>query len=159
MLTKFSLLVCLLPFFALSQIKDSAAFFSDKPIYPYYLPMRPPGPQRDFKAVKELYHAKINAQHIASRFSGVITVLFFVNYQGEAGFFSIQAVDSNYSPVLIPQNINNPLWRLSDVILNTTQQYFESWTAGLDKEGQPVNTRKFYSFRFTNGVLSDIFPK
>jgi hypothetical protein len=135
--------------FSFSQT-DSCAFFGDKIIYPYYHPA-PPTNGKDFYTIKKQFHDEITAK---TNFSGIITVNFYINYKGETNYYRTQICDLNYRPLSITHDIDS----LCSQILQAVKQQ-SPWRPSLDEKKNPINIRKFYSFRFTNGALIEILPK
>jgi len=144
-LTVFFLLV-----YGLSSAQsDSCAFFGNKPIFPYYYPSLASG--KDFYTTKQEFRKIITAK---TDFDGIITVIFFINYKGETGYYRVQVCDAAYVPLEIGGN--NSL--LCEQALQAVKQS-GPWSAVSFKEGGVVNSRKFYSFRFKQGALVEILPK
>jgi hypothetical protein len=144
-LTVFFLLLCGLS----SAQNDSCSFFGNKPIYPYYYPSLTNG--KDFYTTKKEFRKIMTAK---TDFDGIITVIFFVNYKGEAGFYRVQVCNADYVPLEIGGN--NSL--LCEQALQAVKQS-GPWTPAFYKETGIVNSRKFYSFRFKQGTLVEILPK
>lgn len=145
-LTVFFLLVCKLS----TAQEDSCSFFGNKPIYPYYAPTLSAS-GNDFHTTKNAFRKAITAK---TDFDGIITVVFFVNYSGEANFYRMQACDNNYQPVTISSDHD----LLAEQVLAAVKQS-GPWKPAYDKKTGVVNSRKFYSFRFKQGTLIDILPK
>ena len=135
--------------FSFSQT-DSCSFFGNKPIFPYYHPTSPSN-GKDFYTVKKEFHNTITAQ---TKFNGIITVNFFINYKGETDFYKTQICDLNYKPLSLTSDIEV----LCSQVLKAVKQT-SPWKPQLDEKRNPINTRKFYSFRFNNGALIEILPK
>ena len=135
--------------FSFSQT-DSCAFFGNKPIFPYYYPTSPSN-GKDFYTVKKEFYKNITAK---TNFSGIVTINFFINYNGETDFYNTQLCDLNYQPL----NITNDTELLCSEILKAVKQT-APWKPSLDDKQNPINSRKFYSFRFNNGTLIEILPK
>jgi hypothetical protein len=129
---------------------DSCAFFGNKPIFPYYYPTSPTN-GKDFYTVKKEFRKIITAQ---TNFNGIITVNFFINYKGETDFYKTQLCDLNYQPLSVTKDIEV----LCSQILQAVKQT-SPWKPKLDEQQNPINSRKFYSFRFNNGTLLEILPK
>jgi hypothetical protein len=129
---------------------DSCSFFGNKPIFPYYHPTSPTN-GKDFYTVKKEFRETITAQ---TNFNGIVTVNFFINYKGETDFYKTQLCDLNYQPISITQNIEI----LCSQILQAVKQT-SPWRPALDEQRNPINSRKFYSFRFNKGKLIEILPK
>ncbi len=129
---------------------DSCSFFGNKPIFPYYYPTSPSN-GKDFYTVKKEFHKIITAQTL---FNGIITVNFFINYKGDTDFYNTRICDLNYKPLSITKDIE----LLCSQILQAVKQT-SPWRPQLDEQGNPINSRKFYSFRFNNGKLIEILPK
>ncbi len=129
---------------------DSCSFFGNKPIFPYYHPTSPSN-GKDFYTIKNEFHKSITAQ---TNFNGIITVIFFINYKGETDFYKTQLCDLNYQPLTISMDIE----LLCSQILKAVKQT-SPWKPKLDDQQNPINSRKFYSFRFNNGKLIEILPK
>lgn len=129
---------------------DSCSFFGNKPIFPYYHPTSPSN-GKDFYTVKKEFYKIITAQ---TNFNGIITVNFFINYNGDTDFYNTQICDLNYNPSVITKDIA----LLCSQILQAVKQT-SPWKAQLDEQRNPINSRKFYSFRFNNGKLIEILPK
>jgi hypothetical protein len=129
---------------------DSCTFFGNKPIFPYYHPTSPSN-GKDFYTVKKEFHKIITAQ---TNFNGIITVNFFINYKGETDFYKTQLCDLNYKPLSITKDIE---LLCSQILLAVKQT--SPWKPQLDEQRNPINSRKFYSFRFNNGKLIEILPK
>lgn len=129
---------------------DSCSFFGNRPIFPYYHPTSPSN-GKDFYTVKKEFLKTINAQ---TNFNGIIAVNFFINYKGETDFYSTQICDLNYKVLTISRDIE----LLCSQILHAVKQT-SPWRPALDEKKNPINSRKFYSFRFNNGTLIEILPK
>ena len=129
---------------------DSCSFFGNKPIFPYYYPTSPNN-GKDFYTIKKEFRKIITAQ---TNFNGIITVNFFINCKGETDFYKTQLCDLNYQPLLITKDIE----LLCSQILQAVKQT-SPWKHQLDEQRNPINSRKFYSFRFSNGKLIEILPK
>jgi hypothetical protein len=132
-----------------SAQNDSCSFFGNKPIYPYYYPSPLNG--KDFYTTKKEFGKVITAK---TNFDGIITVIFFINYKGETGYYRIQVCNADYTPLEIDSN--NSL--LCEQALQAVKQS-GPWKPASGKEIGPVNSRKFYSFRFKQGTLVEILPK
>jgi hypothetical protein len=128
---------------------DSCSFFGNRAIYPYYHPE--PKNSKDFYTLKKELQKNIIAQ---TNFNGIITIIFFINFQGETGFYTTQICDLNYIPVSITKE--NEL--LCSQILEAVKQT-GPWKPAIDDKKVTLNTRKFYSFKFNKGNLIEIFPK
>lgn len=146
---KLTIFVSFVYHIAFSQT-DSCDFFGDKPIFPYYR-FTPSSNHKDFYTLKKEFRKTISAQ---TNFNGIITVNFFVNYKGETDFYKTQLCDLNYKPLSISKDIE----LLCSQILQAVKQVSPS-RAVLDEQRNPINSRKFYSFRFNNGKLIEILPK
>ena len=129
---------------------DSCAFFGNRPIFPYYHP-NPPSNGKDFYTTKKEFQNVITAQ---TNFNGIITINFYINYKGEADYYRTQICDLNYLPLSISKDIE----LLSSQILFAVK-LTSPWIPASNELHQPINSRKFYSFRFTNGKLIEILPK
>ena len=129
---------------------DSCAFFGNKPIFPYYHPTSPSN-GKDFYTIKKEFHKTITAQ---TNFNGIIIVNFFINYQSETNFYTTQLCDLNYKPLSTTNNTE----LLCSQVLQAVKQT-SPWKPQLDEKRNPINSRKFYSFRFSNGTLIEILPK
>lgn len=129
---------------------DSCAFFGNKPIFPYYHPI-PPNNGKDFYTIKKEFRKTITAK---TNFNGIITVNFFINYNGETDFYTFQICDLNYTPLIITTEIE-PL--CAQILLAVKQT--SPWKPSLGEKKNSINSRKFYSFRFNNGILIEILPK
>jgi len=129
---------------------DSCSFFGGKPIFPYYHPTSPSN-GKDFYTVKKEFHNTITAQ---THFNGIITIIFFINYKGETDFYKTQICDLNYQPLSITSEIELLCSQVLEAVKQTSP-----WKPQLDERKNPINTRKFYSFRFNNGALIEILPK
>lgn len=147
----FKLTVILLFAFNISfSQKDSCEFFRDKLIYPYYHPT-PPNNGKDFYTIKKEFLNIISAQ---TNFNGIITVIFFINYQGETKYYNTQVCDLNYKSL----NITNDIEPLCSQVLLAVKQT-SPWKPALDDKKNTINSRKFYSFRFNSGTLIEVLPK
>lgn len=147
----FKLTILLLFAFNISfSQKDSCEFFGDKLIYPYYHPA-PTSNRKDFYTIKKEFRNTITAK---TNFNGIITIIFFINYKGETNYYTTQVCDLNYKSL----NINNDIELLCEQILLAVKQ-MSPWKPALDEKKNPINLRKFYSFRFNNGTLIEILPK
>ncbi len=129
---------------------DSCDFFGNKAIFPYYHPNQPNN-GKDFYTVKKEFHKTIT---VRTNFNGIITVNFFINYNGETNFYNTQICDLNYKPLSITKDIE----LLCSQILQAVKQT-SPWKPALDEKRNPINSRKFYSFKFNNGILIEILPK
>lgn len=134
---------------AISQT-DSCEFFGDKIIFPYYHPS-PPSNGKDFYTIKKEFRNAITAQ---TNFNGIITVNFFINYKGQTNYYKTQVCDLNYKSL----NITHDIELLCSQVLQAVKQT-SPWKPALDEQRSPINSRKFYSFRFNNGTLIEILPK
>lgn len=143
-------LLSLLVFGSAFSQTDSCAFFGSKPIFPYYHPSSPNN-GKDFYTIKKEFRKIISAQ---TDFNGIITVNFFINYKGETNYYTTQICDLNYKPLANTNDIK----LLSDQTLLAVKQT-SPWKPSLDEKRNPINSRKFYSFRFNNGTLIEILPK
>ena len=129
---------------------DSCSFFGNKPIFPYYYPSQPSN-GKDFYTTKLEFRKAITAE---SSFSGIITVIFFINYLGETDFYRLGLCDPAYNP--LPVSGENSL--LCEQVLQAVKQS-GPWKPSYHKESGNLNSRKFYSFRFDQGALIEILPK
>lgn len=129
---------------------DSCNFFGNRPIYPYYHHTSPNN-GKDFYTVKKEFQKIITAQ---TNFNGIITVNFFINYKGETDFYKTQICDLEYKPQSITANIELLCSQILQAVKGTSP-----WKPALDEKRNPINSRKFYSFRFNNGKLIEILPK
>lgn len=146
----FKLAVVLLFVYSISFSQtDSCYFFGNKPIYPYY--RFTPNNNKDFYTVKKEFHSIITAQ---TNFNGIITINFFINYKGETDFYKTQLCDLYYKPLSITSDIELLCSQTLQAVKQTAP-----WKPALDDNRNPINSRKFYSFRFNNGTLIEILPK
>ncbi len=129
---------------------DSCAFFKNKSIYPYYY-ANGISNSKDFYTQKKEFRNTITAK---TNFNGIITIYFFINDAGETNFYTMQLCDLNYKTI----SITNDNKILSNQVLEAVKNT-SPWKPMLDENKQPVNCRKFYSFKFNNGNLSEILPK
>ena len=129
---------------------DSCSFFGNKPIFPYYHPTQPTN-GKDFYTIKKGFYQTITAK---TNFSGVITISFFINYKGETDFYKTQVCDLNYQPLSISTDIEALCTQVLQAVKQTSP-----WKPSIDEQHNPINSRKFYSFRFNNGTLIEILPK
>ncbi len=132
-----------------SAQNDSCAFFGNTPVFPYYHPSLASG--NDFYTTKKTFRKIITAK---TDFDGIITVIFFINSKGEAGYYRVQVCDAAYAP--LEAGGNNSL--LCEQALQAVKQS-GPWKPAFYKETGIVNSRKFYSFRFKQGTLVEILPK
>lgn len=139
------------------QIKDSLNFFDNRVVSPYYFQQQPLRNEFSFYKIKQAFRQSVDTLGNIDNFSGILTITFFVNYKGESNYFSVKAVDDNYQPVEINQH--QKLRRLSSTLVHTSQHGLGAWIPAIDKNSEGVNSRKFYSFKFINGTLAEIFPK
>lgn len=147
----FKLTIALLFVYGISFSQtDSCSFFGNKPISPYYHPTSLSN-GKDFYTVKKEFQKIITTQ---TNFNGIITVNFFINYKGDTDFYNTQICDLQYKPLSITKDIE----LLCSQILQAVKQT-SPWKPGLDEKKNPINSRKFYSFRFNNGQLIEILPK
>lgn len=136
--------------FAQTKPTDSCTFFNNKPIYPYYSNNGITN-GKDFYTQKKEFRNSIT---VKTNFNGIITVYFFINDAGETNFYTSQLCDLNYKTIAITKDIE-PLWtQVLEAVKNTAP-----WKPMLEENKQPVNSRKFYSFKFNNGQLIEILPK
>jgi hypothetical protein len=145
-LTIIALFVCSI---SLAQT-DSCLFFGDKLIYPYYHPS-PPSNGKDFYTIKKEFRQAIIAP---TSFTGIITVNFFINYKGETNYYRTQICDLNYKPL----NLTHEIEPLCSQILQAIK-IMSPWQPSYDEKKNLINIRKFYSFKFNNGILLEILPK
>lgn len=129
---------------------DSCLFFGNRPIFPYYHPTSPSN-GKDFYTVKQDFRKVITTE---TNFSGIITVNFFINYKGETDFYKTQICDLDYKSLPVSTDIE----LLCSQILQAVKQT-SPWKPQIDEKRNPINSRKFYSFRFNNGKLIEILPK
>lgn len=129
---------------------DSCAFFNNKPIYPYYSNNGIIN-GKDFYTQKKEFRNSITAK---TNFNGIITVYFFLNDVGETNFYTTQLCDLNYKTIVITKDIEPLCTQVLEAVKKTAP-----WKPMLDETKQPVNSRKFYSFKFNNGQLIEILPK
>ena len=146
---KFTIILLFIYNISFSQT-DSCLFFGNKPIFPYYYPSQPTN-GRDFYTTKKEFLKKITAE---TSFDGIVTVIFFINYKGETNFYTTQICDLNYKPLSITNDIELLCSQILEAVTQTTP-----WKPALDDKRNPINSRKFYSFRFDNGILLEILPK
>lgn len=136
--------------FAQIKSSDSCTFFNNKPIYPYYYPnILSNG--KDFYTQKKEFRNSITAK---TNFNGIINVYFFINDAGETNFYTTQLCDLNYKTISITKDIELLCNQVLEAVKNTAP-----WKPMIDENNQTVNSRKFYSFKFNNGNLSEILPK
>jgi hypothetical protein len=128
----------------------AVAFLATNLFFPYYHPTSPSN-GKDFYTIKKEFHKAITAQ---TTFNGIITVNFFINFKGETDFYKTQLCDLHYKPLPITKDIE----LLCSQILQAVKQT-SPWKPQLDEQRNPINSRKFYSFRFNNGKLIEILPK
>jgi hypothetical protein len=83
--------------------------------------------------------------------SGIITVQFKVNCNGEIGDFKIQQCDLNYQLITLNKKITS--------YFLTKTKLLKNWIPAKDEDGNTVNSHKFFSFRLKDGVLLEILPK
>lgn len=145
---KLSLFILLVPFISFAQL-DSCTFFGNRPIYPYYNPEQKNS--KNFHTIKNDFRKVITAK---TNFDGIITVIFFINYKGETGYYSTKLCDLNYQNLTETVELN----LLCSQVLTAVKQS-GPWIAAVDDKKQTLNSRKFYSFRFNKGNLIEILPK
>jgi hypothetical protein len=136
------------PFISFAQT-DSCAFFGNRAIYPYYNPE--PKNSKNFYTIKNDFRKIITAK---TNFDGIISVIFFINYKGETGYYSTKLCDLNYQE--LPEA--NDIKELCSQVLTAVEQS-GPWIAPVDDKNKTLNSRKFYSFRFNKGNLIEILPK
>jgi hypothetical protein len=147
-------LVCFVLFcnFLFSQEKDTSfTLCNDGNIYPYYHP--------ELKYKDGFWEIKQHFQstYLTTKFqalksnSGIITVQFKVNCKGQIGDFILQQCDLSYQPTTLDKEI-------TDYFLTATKM-LKNWIPAKDKEGNIVNSHKFFSFRIKEGILLEILPK
>lgn len=117
-------------------------------VYPYYNPdLKYEG---DFYAIKE--HFTTNFQKVNSQPNhGVVRIRFQVNCKGQAGNYQIETYNYNFQKDSVHAAITEQL-------LSLTQQ-LQAWIPAKNKEGEEVNSHKFFAFHIKNGELIDIMPK
>ncbi len=132
--------------------QDSCRWFGGKPIYPYYHPTQPkPLSGKDFYTLKK----EFASAHIAkTNFSGILTIIFYINDKGETNYYRSQAADSDYNPV---EN-NHEVKIIGDQFIPVIKKIGQ-WIPGRDAQNEIVNSRKFYAFKFNKGELVEILPK
>ena len=147
----FKLTVVLLFVYSISfSQNDSCDFFGNKPIFPYYYPSSPNN-GKDFYTIKKEFLKTIVAK---TNFNGIVTINFFINYKGDTDFYNTQLCDLSYKPISITEDLD----LLCSQILQAVKQT-SPWKPSYDEKRNPINSRKFYSFRFNNGTLIEILPK
>lgn len=131
---------------------DSCRWFGGKPIYPYYHPAQPkPASGKDFYTLKKEF---VSAYVTKTGFSGLITIIFYINYKGETNYYRSQAADPDYNPIENNKEVNNIAEQFIPVIKKVGL-----WIPGRDAQNEIVNSRKFYAFKFEKGELVEILPK
>ena len=138
--------------FSQSPAEDSCRWFGGKPIYPYYHPTQPkPASGKDFYTLKKEF---AKAYLTKAGFSGIITIIFYINYKGETNYYRVQAADPDYKPIE-----NSPGVKvIADQLIPVIKQ-IGVWIPGRDAQNEIVNSRKFYAFKFDKGELVEILPK
>ncbi len=138
--------------FSQSPQQDSCRWFGGKPIYPYYHPTQPrPVSGKDFYTLKKEFS---NAYVTKTGFSGLITIIFYINYKGETNYYRSQAADLDYKPIENNKEAKIIAEQFIPVIKN-----IGAWVPGRDAQNEIVNSRKFYAFKFEKGELVEILPK
>ncbi len=135
--------------FAQYDTNDSCIFFGNRPVFPYYHPSQPTC-SKDFYTIKKDF---INAFDTISNFDGIITISFFINYKGETNYYNSTFLDLNYQTLNAPELLNLLAKKLIIVI-----KKLGVWKPVI-YNNTTINSRKFYSFRFTKGKISEILPK
>lgn len=138
--------------FSQTPQQDSCRWFGGKPIYPYYHPTQPkPASGKEFYTLKKEF---ANAYLTKANFSGIVTIIFYINYKGETNYYRSQAADADYNPIE-----NNKEVRIISEQFITVIKNMGAWIPGRDAQNEIVNSRKFYAFKFDNGELVEILPK
>jgi hypothetical protein len=138
--------------FSQTPQQDSCRWFGGKPIYPYYHPTQPkPASGKDFHTLKKEF---ANAYVAKTSFSGIITIIFYINYNGETNYYRALAADSDYNAIENNHEVKIIANQFIPVIKKLGQ-----WIPGRDAQNEIVNSRKFYSFKFNKGELVEILPK
>jgi len=137
--------------FSQTQKEDSCRWFGGKPIYPYYHPMQPkPVSGKDFYTLKKEF---ASAHITKTNFTGIVTIIFYINYNGETNYYRSQAADSDYNPV-----DNRDVKIIAEQFIPVIKN-IGLWVPGRDAQNEIVNSRKFYAFKFDKGELVEILPK
>ena len=153
MLKSFFIIACIFCSTQLfSQEKDTTFKLCEQSkTYPYYY--HELSYQGGFWEIKQHYISKyptLTFQKLKNN-TGIITIQFKVNCEGQTGDFTILQCDLNYQPMSLNKEITTHF-------LNETKK-LKNWIPGKDEEGNNVNSHKFFSFRIKDGVLLEILPK
>ncbi len=109
--------------------------------------------ERSFYEIKNHFrenYSSLNASELSNN-SGIITIQFKINCQGDVGKFSFSSCDLSYNSTEI-----NPM--ITDFFMKKAKS-IGRWNEAIDDEGNPGNVHKFYSFRIVNGKITEILPK
>ena len=135
-----------------SQEKDTTYVLCGEGItWPYYYPdLTYKG---GFWEIKQHFNSNYPTKKFQSlkNNTGIITIQFKVNCNGETGDFVLQQCDFNYQKTTVNKKITTYL-------LNQTK-LLNDWIPAKDKNGEIVNSHTFFSFRIKDGVLLEILPK
>lgn len=83
--------------------------------------------------------------------SGLVTIQFVVNCNGQTGKFNTQSCDLSYEST----DVNNTI--ISHLLALTKQ--LDQWIPAKDDHQNTVNSHTFLSFRIENGKIIEILPK
>lgn len=138
--------------FGQAQESDTSFVICDGgPVWPYYYPDLLN--KASFWDIKKHFENEYPYQRFKSleHNSGIITVQFVVNCEGQMGNFKVLTCDLNY----LKKELNS---EISTYFFQKTKQLTQ-WIVATDANGNKVNSHKFYSFRIQNGALLQILPK
>ncbi|PHR30303.1 MAG: hypothetical protein COA38_10730 [Fluviicola sp.] len=119
--------------------------------WPYY--RYPDLNERSFREIKNHFredYSALNPSALANN-SGIITIQFKINCQGDVGKFSLATCDLTYV-----KNEINPM--ITDFFMEKVKS-MGGWKEAIDDDGNSGNAHKFYSFRIVNGTITEILPK
>lgn len=105
---------------------------------------------KDFYTLKKEF---ASAHITKTNFTGIVTIIFYINYNGETNYYRSQAADSDYNPV-----DNRDVKIIAEQFIPVIKN-IGLWVPGRDAQNEIVNSRKFYAFKFDKGELVEILPK
>lgn len=109
--------------------------------------------EQSFPSIKKYFREEYDADKmkLLEKNSGIVTVRFAINCEGESGEFEAFSCDFDYVPNEISPEILN-------YFLTKTKQ-LGGWKIPIHEETGTSNAHKFYSFRILNGELTEILPR
>lgn len=137
-----------------AQTKEDTTFnlCPDVKVCPYY--QFPDLNERKFQEIKAYFQENYPTEEMMKLAdnSGIITIQFKLNCNGEAGLFTASSCDLNY----IKNEVNA---EIMNFFLQKAKD-LGGWKPPVQSvNGPSLNAHKFYSFRIVMGEITEILPK